>query len=128
MDIIEKPIILIVDDTPENIDILRGVLHEEYKVKAVLNGLKALTIAEKSPQPSMILLDIMMPDMDGYEVCKKLKENPTTENIPVIFISAKSLNDDKEKGLKLGAVDYIAKPIIPAVTLVKIREHLLVNK
>lgn len=127
MDISEKPIILIVDDTPENIDILRSILHEKYKIKAVLNGKKALQLVDKKPQPSLILLDIMMPDMDGYEVCKKLKQNPSTEKIPVIFISAKNQNDDKDKGLALGAVDYIAKPIIPSATLEKIHQHILVN-
>lgn len=120
---IEKPIILVVDDTPENIDVLSGLLRAEYKVKAALNGERALKVVEKS-KPDMILLDIMMPGMDGYEVCRRLKANPATANIPVIFISAKNAEQDERTGLELGAVDYITKPISPAITKRRIETHL----
>lgn len=108
-----KLTILVVDDTPENIDVLDGLLSDEYKIKIAVNGEKALKIAEASPQPDLILLDIMMPGMDGYEVCEKLKANPTTKNIPVIFLTAKTEVEDETKGFQLGAVDYITKPISP---------------
>jgi putative two-component system response regulator len=120
----EKPTILVVDDTPDNIDVLSGVLRSKYKVKAALNGEKAIRIANKEPQPSMILLDIMMPGMDGYEVCQKLKETPSTAKIPVIFITAKSEDKDEKKGLDLGAVDYITKPINPSIVLARVHTHL----
>ncbi|TDF37357.1 response regulator [Alteromonadaceae bacterium M269] len=120
----DKPIILVVDDTPENIDVLSGVLRNEYKVKAALNGEKALQIANKSPQPSMILLDIMMPGMDGYQVCAHLKENPLTAKIPVIFVTAKDQDNDEKKGLELGAADYITKPITPSLVLARVSTHL----
>lgn len=120
----EKPIILVVDDTPENIDVLSGVLRSEYKVKAALSGEKALKLASKEPKPSMILLDIMMPDMDGYQVCEKLKSNPETEKIPVIFVTAKNEDNDEKKGLELGAVDYITKPITPSLVMARVHAHL----
>ncbi|GAA6135825.1 two-component system response regulator [Oceaniserpentilla sp. 4NH20-0058] len=124
MDNAKKINLLVVDDTPENIDILSGVLRKEYKVKAALNGMKALSIASQEPKPDLILLDIMMPDMDGYQVCEALKANPFTSHIPVIFITAKSEEKDEELGLKLGAVDYITKPITPAIVLARVKTHL----
>jgi len=96
-----KQTVLVVDDTPENIDILSGVLRDSYKVKAALNGEKALKIAGTAPYPSMILLDIMMPGIDGYEVCRRLKSNPLTSKIPVIFITAKNQDGDEQIGLEL---------------------------
>ncbi len=102
---VEKPLILIVDDTPENLDVLGGILGKEYQVKAAVNGVKALKIAQGEKKPDMILLDIMMPDMDGYEVCRRLKANPATANIPVIFVTAKTKPEDERMGLELGAVD-----------------------
>jgi len=124
MDAAGKVNLLVVDDTPENIDILSGILRKDYKVKAALNGMKALSIASQEPRPDLILLDIMMPEMDGYEVCEALKANPFTANIPVIFITAKSEEKDEELGLKLGAVDYITKPISPAIVLARVKTHL----
>ncbi|SFD49420.1 response regulator [Pseudoalteromonas denitrificans] len=120
----EKPTILVVDDTPENIDVLSGVLRGKFKVKAALNGKKAIKIANSSPHPAMILLDIMMPVMDGYEVCQKLKANPATARIPIIFITAKNEEKDERKGLELGAVDYITKPINPSIVLARVHTHL----
>lgn len=120
----EKKTILVVDDTPENIDVLNGVLRSEFKVKAALNGERALKIVVADPKPVMILLDIMMPGMDGYEVCRQLKANPATQHIPVIFITAKNQEEDEKKGLELGAVDYITKPINPSIVLARVHTQL----
>ena len=119
-----KQTVLVVDDTSENIDILSAVLRPEYKVKVALSGERALKIAAGELKPDMILLDIMMPEMDGYEVCERLKSSPITCNIPVIFITAKSQEEDEKKGLELGAEDYITKPINPAIVLARVRTHL----
>lgn len=123
-DIEEKQIILIVDDTPENIDIMSEVLLPEYKVKVALSGRRALKIAEDSPHPDMILLDVMMPDLNGYEVCKGLKANPATKAIPIIFITTESENENEQKGLELGAVDYIKKPFCASIVRARIQTHL----
>jgi putative two-component system response regulator len=120
----DKQTILVVDDAPENIDVLSGVLRSEYKVKAALNGERALKIATGDPKPDMILLDIMMPGIDGYEVCRQLKANPATVKIPVIFITAMSEVEDEKMGLELGAVDYITKPISPPIVLARVHTQL----
>ena len=120
----DKKTILVVDDTPENIDVLSGVLRSEFKVKFALNGERALKIVVGDPKPVMILLDIMMPGMDGYEVCRRLKANPATAKIPVIFITAKNQEEDEKKGLELGAVDYITKPINPSIVLARVHTQL----
>jgi putative two-component system response regulator len=119
-----KQKILIVDDTPENIQILMETLKDDYKIVAAINGEKALKMAEMVPLPDIILLDIMMPGMDGYEVCNRLKNNEKTKNIPVVFITALSEEEDEAKGLALGAVDYIAKPINPELVKARVRNHL----
>ncbi|MFK5987083.1 MAG: response regulator [Pseudomonadota bacterium] len=119
-----NPTILIVDDSTENIDLLSNMLHADYKVKAALYGERAIKIAQKSPHPDMILSDIMMPGMDGYEVCKKLKDDPLTSHIPVIFISAMNELSYEKKGLELGAVDYISKPFNPDIVLRRIKTHI----
>ena len=116
--------ILIVDDTTENVDVLAGILRDHYKIKVALNGLKALQIAQSEPTPDLILLDVMMPEIDGYEVCRRLKSNPKTAQIPVIFVTAKTEEDDETKGFSLGAVDYITKPISPPKLLSRIKTHL----
>ncbi len=115
--------ILIVDDTPENIDILSDVL-KEYKRKVATNGERALKIANSPNPPDLILLDIMMPEMDGYEVCRRLKNEESTKNIPIIFITAKSEVEDETKGLELGAVDFIAKPISPPIVHARVKNQL----
>ncbi|THB69155.1 MAG: response regulator [Gammaproteobacteria bacterium] len=102
--------ILIVDDAPANIKILGQTLCDDYVIQVANNGRDALKIAFSDNKPDLILLDIVMPEMDGYEVCKKLKQNETTNGIPVIFITAKSDDEDEIKGLELGAVDYFIKP------------------
>lgn len=120
----QQQTILVVDDTPENIDVLAGVLRASYKVKAARNGKKALEIANSEQRPDMVLLDIMMPDMDGYEVLSRLKANPITAQIPVIFVTAMSELEDEERGLDLGAIDYITKPISPRIVLARVKTHL----
>ncbi len=115
--------ILIVDDAVENIDILKGILGDEYHIRAATNGLTALKIAEKT-MPDIVLLDIMMPDMDGYEVCERLKNNPITSSIPVIFITAKDQEMDEAKGFEVGAVDYVTKPVSPLIVKARLRTQL----
>ena len=121
----EKQSILVVDDTPENIDVLIGILGRDYKIKVATNGLTALKIIEKQ-KPDLILLDIMMPEMGGYEVCKKLKANKETESIPIIFVTAMTDTDDEKLGLDLGAVDYITKPVNAAIVKARVKTHLIV--
>ncbi len=123
----ERQTILVVDDTPENIDVLSGTLRADYKVKAALNGEKALKLAFADPHPDLILLDIMMPGLDGYQVCETLKADPLTRRIPVIFITAKSEEEDEQKGLALGAVDYITKPISPPIVKARVQTHLALS-
>ncbi len=123
-DQVEKHSVLVVDDTPENIDVIAGVLKPRYRVRAATSGKRALEIARSDSKPDMILLDIMMPDMDGYDVIGILKSNPVTAHIPVIFITAKTDQEDEEKGLAMGAVDYITKPISPQVVLARVKTHL----
>jgi len=110
MDQIPKPKVLVVDDTTANIDVVLGVLQNNYEMMVATEGKTALEIVTSDP-PDLILLDIMMPVMNGYEVCKQLKANEGTQNIPVIFLTAKSEIADEVKGFELGAVDYITKPI-----------------
>lgn len=119
-----KQVILIVDDTPDNISLLSGLLKDQYKIKIATNGLKALQIASATPSPDLILLDVMMPEMDGYETCRRLKADPVTSDIPIIFLTAKSQVQDEEMGLRLGAVDYISKPISPPIVLARVATQL----
>ncbi|MEJ1470389.1 MAG: two-component system response regulator [Candidatus Sedimenticola sp. (ex Thyasira tokunagai)] len=112
------------DDTPENIDVLRGVLKDDYKIKAAVSGERALKIAHGENKPDIILLDIMMPIMDGYEVCEHLKSDITTQQIPVIFITAKNDTESERRGLKLGAVDFLSKPISPPIVKARVHTHL----
>ncbi len=123
LDQLQKQTILVVDDTPLNLEVLVGILMDEYNIKLAKNGMTALKIAEKF-KPDLILLDIMMPDMDGYAVCEKLKQNPVLKDIPIIFVTAKDQEADEAKGFKLGAVDYIAKPVSPILVKARIKTHL----
>ncbi|MBF0455344.1 MAG: two-component system response regulator [Magnetococcales bacterium] len=116
-------IILAVDDTPTNIDVVKGVLSHDYVIQAAVSGRMALKIIEKK-RPDLILLDIMMPEMDGYEVCRMIKADPTIADIPIIFLTAKAEAEDEARGLELGAVDYITKPISPAILKGRIKTHL----
>ncbi len=123
-----KPTILVVDDTPDNIDLLCAVLENDYRTKVAVNGERALKIAGGAQMPDLILLDIMMPGMSGYEVCQALKANPATRDIPVIFVTAMSETVDEQKGLALGAVDYITKPISAPIVLARIRTQLSMKR
>jgi len=116
--------ILLVDDVPDNIDILNQVLSPHYRTRVAINGERALKIALGAEPPDLILLDVMMPGINGYEVCERLKANPETRDIPVIFVTAMSEIEDEARGLALGAVDYITKPISPAIVLARVRTHL----
>lgn len=116
--------ILIVDDTPQNLTIIGELLRPQYHVRAVNSGERALRAANTEPRPDLILLDIMMPVMDGREVLRRLREDETTRNIPVIFITAMSASEDEEIGLELGAVDYITKPFVPAIVLARVHTQL----
>lgn len=124
IDFTEKTTVLVVDDTPENLTLISGLLKETYKVKIANGGEKALEIALSDTPPNLILLDIMMPGMDGYEVCQRLKRDTRTMNIPVIFLTGKSDMEDEKNGLELGAVDYITKPISPYVVMARVKNHL----
>jgi CheY-like chemotaxis protein len=123
-----KATVLIVDDTPFNLTLMNGLLGDDYKVKVANDGEKALRIARADSPPDLILLDIVMPGMDGYEVCRQLKIDPATRDIPVIFLTAKSASEDERAGLELGAVDYISKPVVPPVVLARIRTHLALKQ
>jgi len=119
-----KPIILIVDDQPSILHELGNLLREDYQVLAAPNGAKALTIATGRKTPDVILLDIMMPEMDGYEVCRRLKADPRTRHIPVVFITASERMEHEVAGLECGAEDFIHKPINGAVLLARVRQIL----
>jgi putative two-component system response regulator len=121
----EKQTILIVDDAPENIDLLNLILGSTYKIKVALNGKKALQIASDiTGQPDLVLLDVLMPGLDGYEVCRQLKSNPLTRQIPVIFVSALNEAGDESKGFEVGAVDYITKPVSAPIVRARVKTHL----
>jgi serine phosphatase RsbU (regulator of sigma subunit)/CheY-like chemotaxis protein len=122
-----KPVVLAIDDTPENLDVVKGILVPDYMVKAVTNGAAALKLVAKQP-PDIILLDIMMPDMDGYEVCRRLKSNPATAAIPVIFLTAKDQTADEAEGFALGAADYIHKPVNPPILQARVKTHVALKK
>jgi C4-dicarboxylate-specific signal transduction histidine kinase len=127
-DTTNKATILVVDDTPDNLTIMSNLLEDKYTVKVANRGEKGLKIARSDSPPDLILLDIMMPEMDGYEVCKLLKADPKTADIPIIFLTAKNEADDEISGFTLGAVDYITKPIQADVTLARIQRHLAIKK
>ena len=119
----ERALILVVDDTPINLTLMSELLQDLYRVKVANSGERALKIAAATP-PDLILLDIMMPDIDGYEVSRQLKSDPRTQHIPVIFLTARSSVEDEQLGFELGAVDYIVKPISPPIVLARVKTHL----
>jgi putative two-component system response regulator len=120
----ERPVVLIVDDSPDNISLMNGLLKDEYRVKIATGGPVALDIASGNPRPDLILLDVMMPGMDGYEVCGRLKAAPSTKDIPVVFLTSLNADEDERRGLEMGAVDYMTKPISPAIFLARVKSHL----
>jgi putative two-component system response regulator len=115
---------LIVDDAPENLMLMNELLQDRYEVKLANNGRNALRIAEGPTPPDLILLDVMMPDPDGYQVCRQLKANLATAEIPIIFLSSKNQSEDEQRGFREGAVDYISKPINPATLHARVSTHL----
>lgn len=125
---LDKYNILVVDDTPDNLIMMSELLKDDYKVKVANNGEKALKISQSQTPPDLILLDIMMPVMDGYEVCRQLKSNAQTQHIPVIFLTAKTDATDETKGLEIGAIDYITKPINPAILMARVKTHLDIKR
>ncbi len=123
-----RKLVLVVDDTPTNVAVVSGVLKDSYKTKVATNGEKALAIATGPETPDLILLDVMMPGMDGYEVCRRLKANPQTAEIPVIFLTAKTDSIDEEKGFEVGAVDYIHKPFSAPIVLARVKTQLMLRE
>jgi putative two-component system response regulator len=120
----EKPIVLVVDDMPENIAVLGDLLQGDYRVRVANSGRRALEVAASAPRPDLILLDVMMPDLSGYAVLRELRAMPETGDIPVIFVTALDADADEEEGFALGAVDYIHKPIKPAIVRARVRTQL----
>lgn len=118
---VDRATVLVVDDTPEILELLNALLKDEYDIELAGSGKEALKIAQSDTPPDLILLDVVMPGMDGYEVCKTLQQNNKTRDIPVIFLTAKSDAEDEAKGFSLGAVDYIAKPISLPIVLARVR-------
>jgi len=124
LNLTKKATILVVDDTPGNLTLMSKLLKDDYRVKIANSGEKALKISASDSPPDLILLDIVMPGMDGFEVCQRLKRDPRTMNIPVIFLTAKSEVEDEKKGLELGAIDYITKPISPHIVMARVKNHI----
>ncbi|MBX3649958.1 MAG: two-component system response regulator [Burkholderiales bacterium] len=127
LDFTEKPSVLIVDDTPENLTLMNGLLKDVYRTRVANNGERALKLAATDPLPDIILLDIMMPGIDGYEVCRRLKADPLTADIPVIFLTAKTQIEDEQAGFDVGCVDYITKPISPPIVMARVKTQLILK-
>ena len=123
-EVLEKSTILVVDDSPDNLSLISGLLKDLYKLKVANNGEKAIKIAQADKKPDLILLDVMMPGLSGYEVCQALKADPSTRDIPIIFLTAMTGADDEKKGLELGGSDYITKPISPPIVLARVKTQL----
>jgi putative two-component system response regulator len=122
-----KHTILVVDDSPDSLQLLNALLKDEFRVRLASDGPQALKAAAQKPHPDAILLDIMMPDMDGYEVCARLKAEDATREIPVIFLTAKTEIEDAERGFDVGGADYITKPILPPVVIARVRTHVMLK-
>jgi CheY-like chemotaxis protein len=120
----ERKTILVVDDAPENIRVLTAVLGPRYRVKAATSGEKALQMCAVDPLPDLVLLDVMMPGMDGYEVCRRLKGEGRTAGVPVIFVTGLAEETERERGRSLGAADFLVKPLDPADVLARIASQL----
>jgi len=119
-----RPILLVVDDSPEVLSQLYELLKDRHRVKVATTGDRALRIAAQTPRPDLILLDVLMPNMDGYEICRWMKADAATRDIPVLFLTSRSDVADQSHGLALGAEDYISKPISPPILLARVRTHL----
>jgi len=120
------PTVLVVDDAPANLSLLAGLLNKSYRVKVAPSGGKALELARRAA-PDLVLLDVMMPEMDGYEVCRRLKADPRTARVPVLFLTAMSQPEDEARGFEVGAADFIQKPISPAIVQARVRTHLQIK-
>jgi phosphoserine phosphatase RsbU/P len=123
----EKKTVLVVDDAPANIQIVNSILKDIYKIRIATSGAKALELVKVAPPPDLVLLDVMMPEMDGYEVCTRLKLDSETRDIPVIFLTGQTEVEDETKGFDVGAVDYIHKPFSPAVVKARVQTHLVLR-
>src|SRR6201996_1190472 len=123
----QKKTVLLVDDAPANIQVVNLILKDIYKLRIATNGAKALELANATPPPDLILLDVMMPEMDGYEVCTRLKGDSHTRDIPVIFLTGQTESEDETRGFEVGAVDYIHKPFSPAVVRARVQTHLVLR-
>jgi serine phosphatase RsbU (regulator of sigma subunit) len=123
----QRKTLLLVDDAPANIQIATSILKDIYKIRVATNGAKALALAKDAPPPDLILLDVMMPEMDGYEVCTRLKADTETRDIPVIFLTGQTEIEDETRGFEVGAVDYIHKPFSPAVVKARVQTHLVLR-
>src|SRR6516225_8541500 len=124
----EKKLLLVVDDNPSHIHVVDSILKDDYRIRFATSGAKALDLAKAQPQPDLILLDVMMPDMDGYEVCGLLKASEETRDIPVIFLTLKMEVADETRGFEVGAVDYIHKPFSPPIVKARVKTHLALRE
>ena len=124
----DRKTLLLVDDAPANIQVANSILKDEYRVRVATSGAKALELVKVKPVPDLILLDVEMPEMDGYEVCRRLKADPETREIPVIFLTGKTEAEDETRGFSVGAVDYIHKPFSPAVVKARVQTHLALRE
>ncbi|TQV73188.1 diguanylate cyclase [Aliikangiella marina] len=124
----DKPVVLLVDDVAANIQLVANFLNDQYRIKVATEGKKSLQLAVTEPIPDLILLDIEMPVMDGYEVCRALKQDAETADIPIIFVTAKDDDAEEELGLELGAVDYITKPLRPAIVRARVNAHITLKQ
>jgi putative two-component system response regulator len=124
----DRPTILVVDDCRTNIQILNEILQDDYAIKAATNGPDALMLAAGVEPPDLILLDIVMPGMDGYEICRHLKDDEKTADIPILFVTERDQSEDEARGLALGAVDYIAKPISPPILRARVHNHMVLKR
>ena len=126
LDFAAKPTVLVVDDAADNLEVISGLLKDLYRVKVTNNGARALELVRSSP-PDLILLDVMMPELSGYEVCQQLKREPATRDIPILFLTALASAEDETSGLDLGAEDYITKPVNPALLRARVKTHLRIK-
>jgi sigma-B regulation protein RsbU (phosphoserine phosphatase) len=124
----EKKTLLLVDDAPANIQVANAILKDDYRVRIATSGAKALELVKAPPIPDLVLLDVEMPEMDGYEVCRRLKADPETREVPVIFLTGKTEAEDETRGFEVGAVDYIHKPFSPSVVKARVQTHLALRE
>jgi putative two-component system response regulator len=124
----DRDCVLVVDDTPQNLSLMAGLLRDDYRVLVANHGERALALAAGEDPPDLILLDVMMPELDGFEVCRRLKQHPDTRDIPVIFLTARSEVADEQAGFDVGAVDYITKPISPPIVMARVRTQLQLKR